>query len=1327
MKSRKLICIGILVYFIGLGYYSNVHALTDADGDLLPDEWEALYFESSTSANSGDDADADKLTNLDERFAGTNPTVSNSANALTESELLHLFQGKSFLYFWEQSEPPYFFTHDNANYNGGGSSQNFNSNAAVGFSFVAYVIADENDWVKHDEAYARIKTALARLVELQAPAFGSRCVALNQQGNRHGYTYHFVDNNGLRSFNNVEISTIDHALLTAGALVAASYYRGTEVEVLATQLFQNTEWNWLFNPGNNFFYQGWLENCPSGGNYDGGTTLDSWNRYSELMILLFQAMSASPSTGVGSIAWQAQARGTSVMFPNEWADIVPGDSPQNFAFLPNMPNVSQVPDLLDYKNTSSRFRYIHAGSIHNHQYAHMYADFRRRPDGYRQTDFFANSINATLANREYCIQLNAHAFGGDSGDPDPYETYGPNAWGLLAGITSDGLYRVMQPIIMPWDNFSAVNIAANNDSGTVFLWAPVGSTSFTPRESIDFMRNIFTRYQNNETGYNALVGRYGFMNSFNLGRGFYRSDPPGHFSSAAIGIDIGQAAGGIENYLTGLVWKHAMRRPEISVGMGYGGAGFNTGAVEPFILNFDDNPPLPHEDPNGGGIDPNSFGGSMYSFGSGTIGYIPIGDPRPDIPFGPQNWVAELNALSDLDTGGFILLNNHSESIWDRLSFWIKAESASARIDVGLKDSVIDYKGSSLQAIEVKLPITDFIPSGQMPTDWTEVRIPLSAFSSRGVRLTRLDNISFTNRTAGGSRIWIDDIAFLGDEFAPASPQHVQANVEGSDVRVRWDENQEVDVVGYNVYRKRPSEMNFVKLNGSLIVASEYVDPGAASETFEYAVTAVDNGNLQNESVFSDPFFWSVHHSVPFVRKETYSSAATAKMILNYLHADQTLTQDQIYSYGHPLNQSQNQSAGTELDPKGIDAALGHFDPYDALLNSPYNSYDSRPDGNPYQGYNFTIVSRPSTQMNEYMRDLAHWMDYPVPLYTGSGQRTDPEKVPPAAPIFGTYANWLVVNGFSASADPLPDENNPFLTPNFFIYGFWLTDPSTSGIGINRFITAEEAQATYFRPVASADIYNTKFVMVAEPPLVRSTAKVQIARATELDANKDLVEIASSQVLSTATQNVLQASSATANINVGISDSQAISSTEVQLFSSIPWTEIIPPPVLSDPSFARAFSGTRAVGNYKVTRTDGLGSYFIIPFAKRFIAETGREAYATTSTCSLVSVAIIVDAAKGIFREATWAERPTCYQLISKDVAVSIVLNYIRKQNVYVEASRMQSKTYVPGGLISSGTAAELVWWPGNPISSSPFNPIWKVTVNGRTYYVDQDGTVKPS
>ncbi|MDO8617791.1 MAG: glucoamylase family protein, partial [Candidatus Uhrbacteria bacterium] len=359
---------------------------------------------------------------------------------MTEKQLLDLFAGKSFLYFWEQSRPSFYFTPDKANYNDPlDYSANFNSIATTGFSLIAYVVADDRGWVDHDAAYERIRALLSRAVTLQCPAYDRVGVPANQEGNRHGYLYHFVDDQGFRCPDS-EISTIDHALFVAGALVAGEYYKGTEVEQLARQLYLNTDWNWLYN--GTFLYQGWVED--SAGGFEGGRTLDSWNRYSELMILLFLAMGSSDvSMAIPPSAWDNLTYGTGRMFPFEYAHLFPGDAPQNFAFVPNMPNTIQESG---YTNSASEFHYIHAGSLHNHQYSHLFANFRARRDRW-QTDYFANSISATMANRQYCVNLSTHAFGGDSSSPDqytrqPYETYGPNSWGIMAGIPSFTGYAV---------------------------------------------------------------------------------------------------------------------------------------------------------------------------------------------------------------------------------------------------------------------------------------------------------------------------------------------------------------------------------------------------------------------------------------------------------------------------------------------------------------------------------------------------------------------------------------------------------------------------------------------------------------------------------------------------------------------------------------------------------------------------------------------------------------------------------------------------------------------------------------------------------------------
>src|SRR3989338_3826204 len=201
----------------------------DTDGDLLPDQWERdRGFDVVNPADAEQDSDGDRLTTRDEYFAGTDPHAADPAGAMSDRQLLDLFAGKAALYFWEQSRAPYHFTADNADYNSASSySNNFNSIATTGFGLMAYVMGDERGWLPHHATYNRIHTLLARAVALQASAYDRLDVPPSSQGNRHGYLYHFVDNNGFR-VPGTEISTVDHAFLVAGALAAAEYYKGTD-------------------------------------------------------------------------------------------------------------------------------------------------------------------------------------------------------------------------------------------------------------------------------------------------------------------------------------------------------------------------------------------------------------------------------------------------------------------------------------------------------------------------------------------------------------------------------------------------------------------------------------------------------------------------------------------------------------------------------------------------------------------------------------------------------------------------------------------------------------------------------------------------------------------------------------------------------------------------------------------------------------------------------------------------------------------------------------------------------------------------------------------
>ena len=90
--------------------------------------------------------------------------------------------------------------------------------AATGFALTAYPIGVERGYVSRTEAAARVLRTLeffwtARQDTAESGATGYM-----------GFYYHFLDPDTGARFGNVELSTVDTALLLAGALFCQSYF-----------------------------------------------------------------------------------------------------------------------------------------------------------------------------------------------------------------------------------------------------------------------------------------------------------------------------------------------------------------------------------------------------------------------------------------------------------------------------------------------------------------------------------------------------------------------------------------------------------------------------------------------------------------------------------------------------------------------------------------------------------------------------------------------------------------------------------------------------------------------------------------------------------------------------------------------------------------------------------------------------------------------------------------------------------------------------------------------------------------------------------------------
>ncbi len=463
---------------------------------------------------------------------------------------------------------------------------------------------------------------------------------------------------------------------------------------------------------------------------------------------------------------------------------------------------------------------------------------------------------------------------------------------------------------------------------------------------------------------------------------------------------------------------------------------------------------------------------------------------------------------------------------------------------------------------------------------------------------------------------------------------------------------------------------------------------------------------------------WMLHIETPYYEVGEYDSgAACCQMILNYIRQGwgPELTQKEIYEYGHQFNLEENASL-EEMDPWAIKYALGWFDPYDPKTTKYYQC------GNSKVGYSFDVRAFLPDMFEEYLRDIVHWMAYPVVrnAWEEDAPLVRRPYVPTVVPVFGTYEHWIIVNGAVASENPAPEpRTNPHYTPDFTVYGLWLTDPATGGIGRDIYVTAEAVEGTYFMPVDTTDRYRGRFVRVAEPPDVESDAEIEIAPQV-LNTETDKVAYIASRVAEGIENNNSYYAELSgiervkrhiydAALTVDLkkdpvrSNMTSVDVGEAALIDSvfgiggcqpieIDWSQVVDPALITDDSFRNAFNKSQARSFYKVKRPDKENFYYLVPFDKYICGQF------------LTFCAVIIDGETGAFQEASWVRSPVRFVQINGDEARRIVA---------LDRRLLYDETW----------PAELVWEPGGP-SESPFYPYWKVTIGNKVYAVTQEGKV---
>ena len=345
--------------------------------------------------------------------------------------------------------------------------------ASVGYGLAALIIGVEHKWISYKNAYDRANRTLDTFIK-------------NVEGD-NGFFYHFINTkNGKREWN-CEISIIDTAIFICGALTAGEYF-GNEIKDKSETLYKRIDWNWYRNKETNQFYMGYTPEKGFWGH---------WDMYAE-QLMLYVLSVGSPTYPIDrSIYYDFQRKKA------------------------------------DYKDIKEII-YTYCGSLFTYQYSHAWINFKNLNDS-EGINWFENSIKATKANRQYCID-----------NKDKYKTYGENSWGLTACLGPKGYCGFGAK---PCDT----DLNQQND-GTVTPCGAIGSIVFTPKESIKAMEYFYNKFP-------KLWGKYGFKDGYNL-----EKEKP-WFAKEFIGIDKGIEIIMIENFLNGTIWKYFMQNQYINKGI----------------------------------------------------------------------------------------------------------------------------------------------------------------------------------------------------------------------------------------------------------------------------------------------------------------------------------------------------------------------------------------------------------------------------------------------------------------------------------------------------------------------------------------------------------------------------------------------------------------------------------------------------------------------------------------------------------------------------------------------------------------------------------------
>lgn len=415
---------------------------------------------------------------------------STATRALNDDELLDMVQEACFRYYWEAAHPkaglaPEVLPGD----------ENLLALGGSGFGVMSLLVGAERGWITRQQAADRV-ALITRFLSRADRFHGVWPHFLNGETGKTIPFFGKYDNGG---------DLVETAFMIQGLLAARSYFSRDnpvekEIRDTVTKLWREVEWSWYRKTkDSDVLYWHWSPDHA----FHISHPLIGWN---ETMIIYLLAI-ASPTHAVPAELYHTGWAGTSgrhVAYRRNWSRTTQGDR---------------------YVNGNSYYGIkldVGEGNGADLFFTHFsFLGFDPRGIRDRYTNYFENNRAIARINHAYCVE-----------NPRKFVGYGPDAWGLSAGINSGG----GRPL-------------PRDDNGTLNIMASLASFPYTPAESMAALKHFYR-----DLGAKTW-GIYGFYDGFNQTQNW--------FAPVYMALNQAPITVMIENHRTGLIWKHFMANPEI--------------------------------------------------------------------------------------------------------------------------------------------------------------------------------------------------------------------------------------------------------------------------------------------------------------------------------------------------------------------------------------------------------------------------------------------------------------------------------------------------------------------------------------------------------------------------------------------------------------------------------------------------------------------------------------------------------------------------------------------------------------------------------------------